>query len=315
MKVLLTGALGSLGSLVLESLLRQGHQVWAFDVKNKTNLSIAKQFNGVPDFNLCWGDIRDSAQVEQLVAKVDAIIHLAAIIVPQSEANPELARQVNVGGTDNLVGAVNQMEQKPLFLYCSSFAVFGPQSGPPPRVVEEQPIATDHYTQHKIESERMVSSLESPWAILRLGGMADARMRHRGLDQAKYALAIAADTRFEYVHPKDAATAFVNCLTNESAHRKIHLIGGGPECQVTHKDVLDSTLGAMGIMLKKSDFGSAPLYADWADTSESQRLLNFQNHSFEDFRSETFSAFRRVRPFLKPLSPLARRALMLMVRA
>lgn len=314
MKVLLTGAFGSLGSLVLEDLLNQGHSVVAFDLKTATNVCVAKNFENSPNASVHWGDIRDENQVSSLVSQVDAVIHLAAIIVPQSEINPDLAYHVNVVGTKNIVSAIAAMERKPLLAYCSSMAVFGQQEKPPPRTVDEQPVASDHYTRHKIASEEMVQGLQSPWVILRLGGMADSRMRHRGLDQAKYALSKSANNRFEYIHPKDAATAFVNALAQTQAHNRIHLIGGGRNCQVTHIDILNATLGALGITLAASDFGDAPLYADWADTSESQRLLRFQHHSFDDFKRENYEKFAAIRPIVQPFSPVFKRLLKLLLR-
>ena len=187
MKVLLTGAFGSLGSLALEALLREGHSVLAFDVKTATNARIAKDFENRPNASVHWGDIRDKNQVSSLVSQVDAVVHLAAIIVPHSESNPDLAYDVNVLGTKHIVSAIEAMESKPLLAYCSSMAVFGPQDKPPPRTLNERPIASDHYTRHKIASEEMVQCLRSPWVILRLGGMADSRMRNRGLAPAKYA--------------------------------------------------------------------------------------------------------------------------------
>jgi nucleoside-diphosphate-sugar epimerase len=313
-KVLLTGAFGNLGSLVLEALRNDGHAVIAFDLKTSTNARVAKAFEKSPDTTIHWGDIRDGSEVRDLVKRVDAVIHLAAIIVPASESNSALAYAVNVDGTRHIVESIQAMEWKPLLAYCSSFAVFGPQGRPPPRTLNEEPIASDHYTRHKIACEEMVRNMQSPWVILRLGGMADSRMRNRSLAAAKYALSMAATNRFEYIHPRDAATAFVNALTQTEAHNKIHLIGGGCNCQVTHRDILDATMGAVGITLSDSDFGEMPLYADWSDTRESQRLLKFQNHSFEDFKRENYEAFKVARPFVRPFSPAIRRALKLLVR-
>jgi nucleoside-diphosphate-sugar epimerase len=243
---------------------------------------------------------------------VDAIIHLAAIIVPDSESNPKLAYDVNVVGTKNIVDAIQAVSLKPLLAYCSSFAVFGPQEKPPPRTLDDKPIATDHYTRHKITCEEMVQTLRSPWVILRLGGMADSRMRNKGLNQARYGLSMSANNRFEYIHSRDAATAFVNSLTQTDAHNRIHLIGGGKDCQVTHRDVFNAVLCAVGITLAESDFGEHPLYADWADTRESQRLLKYQHHSFEDFKRENYDAFRRIRPIVKPFSPVIKQLIRLL---
>lgn len=313
MNILLTGAFGYLGSVVLPALVGGGHSVIAFDLKTGSSARMAKGFEGDHAIRIIWGDIRDGEVVKELVNQVDAVIHLAAIIVPASEVHSELAYQVNVIGTQHIVDAIQAMERKPLLAYCSSFAVFGPQGKPPPRRVDEEPIASDHYTQHKIACEETIRRMKSPWIILRLGGMADSRMHNRGWDQAKYALSMSASNRFEYIHPKDVAIAFVNAMAQSDAHYGIHLIGGGRTCQVTHKDVLNATLGAMGVNLSEADFGDMPLYADWSDTNESQRLLQFQHHSFEDFRRESQHAFRLIRPFVRPFAPAIRRILKVLV--
>lgn len=312
MKVLLTGAFGSLGSLVLEALLRAGHTVLAHDLQTKLNARLARAYARDASVTVRWGDIRDAREVSVLVGQVEAVIHLAAVVVPASELHSELAYAVNVSGTEHIVEAIRTTAHKPLLVYCSSLAVFGPQAAPPPRTLSETPIATDHYTRHKLACEQLVQRMQSPWVILRLGGMADSRLRNRSLAAAKYALSMAGQSRFEYVHPRDAATAFVNALTETEAHNRIHLIGGGSTCQVTHRDVMNATLGAFGIMLGEADFGDGPFYADWADTAESQRLLRFQQHSFEDFRQENYEAFKAIRPVVRPFAPAIRTALRLL---
>jgi hypothetical protein len=77
---------------------------------------------------------------------------------------------------------------------------------------------------------------------------------------------------------------------------------------------LNATLGALGITLAESDFGETPLYADWADTSEAQRLLRFQHHSFDDFKRENYEKFAAIRPFVRPFSPVIKRLLKLLLR-
>jgi nucleoside-diphosphate-sugar epimerase len=156
--------------------------------------------------------------------------------------------------------------------------------------------------------------MPTPWLIMRLAGMVDGRMRHRDIEQAKLGFALAADNRIEYVHPADVATAIVHALERPQAHNKIHLIGGGPDCQVTQFEMMNAVMQAIGITVRREDFGSHELYADWADTTESQRLLDYQQHSFADFKAELDHAFRFVRPLLKPFSPLLRKAMLKVVK-
>jgi hypothetical protein len=68
-------------------------------------------------------------------------------------------------------------------------------------------------------------------------------------------------------------------------------------------------MGAIGITITAEDLGSAPTYAPWLDTTESERLLSYQRHSVADFKRECDERFKWVRPFVRPLSPLLVRAM------
>jgi nucleoside-diphosphate-sugar epimerase len=315
MKVLLTGAFGNLGSLVVEQLRDRDHHVVAFDLPSKTNQKISRGFLDDPDVEMVWGDIRDEDQVTALVHRVDAVIHLAAIIPPFSEGNPALAHAVNVDGTENVLRAIESATRRPLLVFGSSISVFGPRKpGAPLCTPHDEVVETDHYSGHKIHCEKRIQALASPWAILRLAGMIDGRLRQRDPEQARMAFSLAPDSPVEYVHTSDAATAIVNVLDRPEAQGRIHLIGGGAECQVTVLQLTQTLIGAYGIEVSADDMGDAQPAAPWLDTTESQRLLSYQKHTAEDFRRESFARFRLVRPFVRPLSPLILRGMKRVLR-
>ncbi len=305
MKVLLTGAFGNLGVLVLEQLLARSDHVIAFDVRSKTSEKVARGVGAHTHLEIAWGDIRDAAQVESLVHGVDAVVHLAALIPPFSESAPDLARAVNVGGTENILKAIRTAERPPLMVYSSSISVFGPREmGAPLCTPEDEVRATDHYSGHKIESERQVQALASPWAILRLAGMADSRMQQRDPERARMAFALAGESPVEFIHPRDAATAIVHVLDRPEAHDRIHLIGGGKACQVTTLRMINALMGALGITIRAEDLGSEPTNGPWLDTTESERLLTYQTYTVDDLERECHEKFKLVRPVVRPLSPL-----------
>lgn len=305
MKVLVTGAFGALGSLVVEALLARGHAVVAFDVPSPGSRKVARGFGDPPDLEIAWGDIRDERPIASLVDGVDAVVHLAALIPPFSENDPELARAVNVGGTERILRAIRAAARPPLLVYASSISVFGPRAMGAPLCTPDDPVApTDHYSGHKIECEQRVQELASPWAILRLAGMADSRMQQRDPDRARMAFALAPESPVEFVHPRDAATAIVHVLGRPEAHGRIHLIGGGKSCQVTTLRMIQAMMGAVGITITADDLGSEPTNGPWLDTTESQRLLSYQRYSVEDLERECHERFRLVRPLVRPLSPL-----------
>ena len=139
--------------------------------------------------------------------------------------------------------------------------------------------------------------------------MVDSRMRHSNPQQARLAFSMAADNKVEYIHPKDACTAIVNILDRTQSHNKILLIGGGADCQTTHLGLMQSMMEPIGIELSADEFGSAPLYAHWVDTEESQRLLQFQHHTLADLRHENEQKFRFIRPLVKVLNPIIKRSM------
>ena len=80
MHVLLTGPFGNIGSHTTAELLRQGHQVRAFDLRTPRTEKVAQRFDH--QFEVRWGDIRNVDEVRAAVEGVDAIVHLAAMIPP-----------------------------------------------------------------------------------------------------------------------------------------------------------------------------------------------------------------------------------------
>ena len=84
MKVFLTGAFGNVGMSVIARLSERGHDTYVFDQKTKKNKKIAKKIKNTFS-KLIWGDIRDYSLLEKSVVDCDCIIHLAAIVPPESE--------------------------------------------------------------------------------------------------------------------------------------------------------------------------------------------------------------------------------------
>ena len=104
MKILLTGPFGNVGLSTLEELLKRGYLIRIFDVKNSKNRQLARRYKGKVE--IFWGDLRNSSDVEKAIKGCDTIIHLAAIIPPLADKKPKLAEAVNVGGTINIIKAM-----------------------------------------------------------------------------------------------------------------------------------------------------------------------------------------------------------------
>ena len=99
MKVLVTGALGNIGEYTVAALLEEGHEVLAFDLESPRTRKVASGLGS--RVRLVWGDITDPAALGAALEGVEAVVHLAAHLLP--EKAPELARRVNVDATLNLI--------------------------------------------------------------------------------------------------------------------------------------------------------------------------------------------------------------------
>ncbi len=306
MRVLLTGAFGNLGIAAIEELLRQDHDVRCFDIASKKNKKKAKQFNG--RIEIIWGDIRNRETVNGAVDGQEAIIHNAAVLPPVTDLQPELARAINVEGTRYVIDAAKVSSLKPLVIYASSVVVHGAGKDSRPPIKASNPLKpTDNYSTHKIECEKIIEESGNPWVALRIGVSLDPNTRDANGDAFRKMFNVTPETRLEYVNPKDVALAQVNALKCPEAVGKAFLIGGGETCQVTYRDLFDAIFNALGIGMPPIDaFGTDSFYTDWMDTEESQRLLKYQQGTFEEYRKELMRSMGIIRWSVFLFRPLVR---------
>ena len=102
-KILVTGGAGYIGTSLVPKLLRAGHEVTVFD-----NLMVGGNqllpFFRYENFKFVRGDIRHKEELKNVVEGKDIIIHLAALVgFPVCRMNPQMAQEINVDGTVNLI--------------------------------------------------------------------------------------------------------------------------------------------------------------------------------------------------------------------
>lgn len=122
MTVLVTGGAGYIGCTVVPLLLEQGYHVRVLDNLMYDGRGLIAQFRH-PHFEFINGDVRDAAAVRGAIQGCEAVIHLAAIVgFPACRKYPELAEQVNLGGTRTVAAAAGR--QIPV-IYASSGSNYG----------------------------------------------------------------------------------------------------------------------------------------------------------------------------------------------
>ena len=120
MKILVTGGAGYIGSVLVNKLIEQGHEVNVID-----DLSNGFRENIDRRAKFTEGSILDKGNLNQALEGVEVVYHLAAKIrVEEGEAKPELYKKVNIEGTLDLIKAcVDKKINK--FIFASTAAVYG----------------------------------------------------------------------------------------------------------------------------------------------------------------------------------------------
>jgi len=124
-RILVTGAMGQIGSELVEELQKTHgiNNILATDIKNPKN-----DYKG----NYEKLDVLDQERMRSLVKSydIDVIYHLAAILSAAGEKRPELAWKVNIEGFCNVMTIAKEGHLSRIF-HPSSIAAFGPET---PRV-------------------------------------------------------------------------------------------------------------------------------------------------------------------------------------
>ena len=167
MKVLVTGAGGNLGRVLVPALVAEGHLPRLFDARSLET-----------DHELVAGDVRDAGDVKRAVDGVDAVVHGAALHGVHVERwPPEDFWAINVTGTFNLLEAMREAGVDTLVL-SSTMAVYGESMVPEPGawgvVTERSPVLPrDVYGMSKSLCEDLCRYYARRWGIatvsLRLG--------------------------------------------------------------------------------------------------------------------------------------------------
>lgn len=311
MNVLLTGAFGNIGRSTLDELIRRGYRVRCFDMKTRANQRAARPYRRKVE--IFWGDLRNPQDVQAAVQGQEVVLHVA-FVIPKlsatgvgSEEHPEWARAINVGGTENLIHALQAMRPSPRLLFTSSLHVYGlTQDQPPPRTVLDPPHPIEHYAHHKVECEEMVRASGLKYTIFRLGAALPVRLV---LDPGMFDVPL--ENRIEFVHTRDVGLAIANSIECDAVWGQTLHIGGGERCQVFYRQMMETVLDASGVgALPDKAFASVPFATDWLDTRASQALLKYQRYTLADYAKELKGKLGWLRQMITAFRPLVRRWLL-----
>jgi nucleoside-diphosphate-sugar epimerase len=276
--VLITGGAGSVGRQLATMLLNDGIPVRIFDLP-------FMDFDGLEDKNnveIFKGDITDAESVTKAVTGVKGVLHLAAILPPNSEKNKDFTFKVNVEGTNNILKSINAVAKDATIVFTSSISTYGDTSK------ENNPVSVDHeqkaidvYAASKIAGEQLVISSGVKYVILRIASIAVPAF----IEPAD-PWPFTSTQKVEMVHRDDVADAIRNSVDTEEAVGKIFNIAGGSTWRHAGKKYVEDFFTFMGAPVDMANYRESPGWNHWYDTEKSQEILKYQNRSYEHYSNQ-----------------------------
>lgn len=295
--VFITGATGSMGSATLLELLdrRDRFNIVVLARDNKHGRRFLRPYLTDPGVRVVWGDLRDYDSVLDAVTGADIMLHMAALISPAADRDPELTNQINVGSVRNILRAIKAQPDPDAVRLVTVGSVAMTGSRLPPihwgRVGDPiTPAIGDHYAVSKIEAERLVveSGLRH-WVSLRqtficipqLLSLLHPILFHQPVN-----------TLFEFVTARDSGRLMANACEDDIPDdfwRRIYNIGGGETCRVGYVEYLDRIFGALGIgtisqLAERRWFALKNFHCQWyLDSDELENYLHFRRDGLDEY--------------------------------
>ncbi|MBI1175216.1 MAG: NAD-dependent epimerase/dehydratase family protein [Sideroxydans sp.] len=157
MRILVTGACGYKGTVLVPKLLKLGHEVIALDIMWFGNF-----LEPHPKLKIIQGDVRDIEAID--LSGVDAIIHLSSVANdPCGDLDPKLTWEISALATMQLADKAARKGVK-RFIYASSGSVYGvKEEAQVTEDLELKPIS--EYNKTKMVAERVLLSYADKLAV------------------------------------------------------------------------------------------------------------------------------------------------------
>ena len=108
MKILVTGAFGNIGKLLINELIERNYSVKCFVLPSVKNKKIVQKIKETKGCEIFYGDTRKKEDIKLAIKDCKVVIHLAFTSPKICQKNPSFAYKVNVEGTNNLIEVIKK---------------------------------------------------------------------------------------------------------------------------------------------------------------------------------------------------------------
>ncbi len=298
MRVLVTGGRGFIGAWTARALLDAGHSVRVFDLHDRRDTFdalVGDERTASGRIEHVRGDVTEPREVDLAVGGCEAVVHLAAILIPAARKDPVLGARINVLGTLYVFEAAKRNGIRGI-AYASSAAVFGPHDG-----IHPEPYT--HYGAYKLCNEGCARAYWDDAGIrsvgLRpstvygpgreLGVTADPTLAMRAAAEGKpYTIRFTGATGMDYV--ADVGTIFARAATETPDGAHAFSLQG-------QLATMDDVLAAIHAVVPGADVraeGAELMFAAQLDEEPLHALLpGLQRTSLQEGTRETIEFYGR----------------------
>jgi UDP-glucose 4-epimerase len=287
--VFITGGAGFIGLHVVDQLLEQGYNVRIFDNMFRGDRDAVNKLIAGGRVELIDQDVRYGGAVHAAMKGADYVIHLAAVSINKSNADPYESMDINTIGAHNVFAAAADHGVKRV-VFASSASVYGdPEKLPMHEDDRLNPLTP--YCISKRTGEDLLGYYQRraglSWIALRFFNVYGEGQKttayytsviNHFVNRLKNGEAPVIDGEgkqsMDFIHVKDIARAVVLALTSEQANMPINV---GTGIDTTVAELARILIDAVGVDVEPQ-FNPRPVLVSRraADTTRAKEVLGFE---------------------------------------
>lgn len=302
MKIVLTGATGNMGRETLKEILKIDEvelvRILVLPGDKRYKILIKQNKTYKHKIEIIFGNLKDQETCDRLVADIDYVLNLAAVIPPHSDKYPQRAIDCNEIGVNCLVSSIEKLDKQPKLIHISTLALYGNRNHIHPFARVGDPLLVspfDIYSATKLRGEfRVLESNVKMWAVIRQTAMLHMNMLKDNMSDGLM-FHTCFNAPLEWVTAHDSGVLIANILKKDikgelknEFWKKVFNLGGGLINRVTGYDTLNDGFKLIGGGTK--DFFSPYFNATrnfhgvwFYDSDRLNKLFNYLSQSVSDY--------------------------------